>query len=148
MKLPSVWCDLNQCSETAFFIDAGYDEDDNPILLNETEKKIRLPGFKKGDVVALVYDQSNVVFTEKITSGTIGGLLEAIDRGMRSYIPSDLNKKVYTLIGYFIHGKNRLLLSKKFERGKLTPKDLLGDHHFMEGGIRRIKGVWVYATGS
>ena len=43
------------------------------------------------------------------------------------------NNIVYSQISKFVDSPNRIELVQKYESGKLSPKDLLGDSVFFEG---------------
>ncbi len=86
-------------------------------------------------------------FSHPIRKGTIRGLLESLQE-IVSNDTFENREKVYYQIARFLRSKMRLELSQKFEKGKLKIKDSLGDSTFVEGNIKREKGLWHYATGS
>lgn len=125
------------------------DDDDAHLKVPKSILDIKKP-IKTGDSVALIYRNSEPVLTEPVKGTTLKNLLMAIERGMKRIIPNtyDNTKTVYAIIGSFFHAKDRIMLTKKFESGKLTAADLVGDHVFFEGNFKRKNKIWLYATGS
>lgn len=107
---------------------------------------------RSGDTISLVYNNNESILTERISGSTFKSVMTSLQRGLQKNIPtgdSDTREKVYQRIAMFIRPKDRLRLINLFEKGKLKPVDLLGNHIFFEGGLRRGKeGIWTYALGS
>lgn len=126
------------------------DFDENPLTKETLNQKIAI---KKGDKVALFYNEEGPVYTEPINGSTLKDVLNAIERGLNKTIPNDdleIRRIVYDKICYFFSGKNRLDLIKKYEKGILKSIDLIkGGRDFYEGNLKRLKnGIWIYGTGS
>jgi hypothetical protein len=99
-----------------------------------------------------LYHDSEPVITEPVTGSTLLSILKAIERGVNRRInPNtdfDQKEKIYQRISGFFKSRMRLELTKKYESGILKIKELLGDHVWYEGGLRRKNGIWLYGLGS
>lgn len=127
----------------------GY-EDDTPILVPPSLWDTVIPKMRIGDSVVLVYVQGTAesLFLTKVTGGrTLRALFGSIERGMRTPIPESQAPEAYGRIGLF-DKRDRVILSRRMEQGRLCPLELVGDHNFYEGNLQRVKGVWIYALGS
>lgn len=100
---------------------------------------------KPGDRILLVSTRIGEITTPAYGS-TVKSLLMSIERGMNKYITEATDSKlVYDAIMMFRQDYVTKLL-KKYKNGKLKPSDLVGDHYFFEGNLRRKNGVWRYDT--
>lgn len=123
-----------------------YKNDPDPMSVPVSVWNTKL-NIRKNDKVAVLYDDEEPVIFEPIRGSTIGSLFAALDRGLNKIIPNnrDNTKIVYSSIGNWLKSKDRLELAKLFERNKLTPRNLLGDHDFYNGSMQRDNGgVWNY----
>lgn len=103
----------------------------------------------KGDSVALLWYNGEPIYTEPVGKGTtIKSIFLAVERGMNKYIDISNANIIYPLIGQFYKSVDRLNLIKKFETGKLMPKDLVGDHKLYAGNIGRKNKIWMFALDS
>lgn len=114
------------------------------------DKKVAV---RKGDRITILFQDGKPLFTEPLGAAkTLRGVFTSIERGLDRKIPKDkfdVREKVYRQIAAFFHYKHRMPLVKKFEAGILKVRDLLGDHVFWEGGLKRGKGgIWTYGLGS
>ena len=106
---------------------------------------------RKGDRIALLYNNDKVVLTAPITGGkTLKDVLHSLEKGMQTPLTTRHQIQVaYQMIGYFFKPSDRLRLVKRLEQKKLTPADLVKDNYeFFEGDLRRKGNTWIYAVGS
>jgi len=107
---------------------------------------------RSGDTIAILYNHYTPIITEKITGSTLKSVLSSLERGLQKRVSphdNDLREQIYSRISGFFRTKDRLRLINLYEKGRLKPIDLLGDHIFFEGGLKRGKGgVWTYGLGS
>jgi hypothetical protein len=100
---------------------------------------------KPGDRIVLVKARIGEI-TAPAYGSTVKSLLMSIERGMDKYITESTDSKiVYDAIMMFRLDYVTKLL-KKYKNGKLKPSDLVGDHYFFGGGLRRKNGIWTYYT--
>ena len=108
-------------------------------------------GVRKGDRIALLYNNDEVLLTAPIKGGqTLHDVLRSLEKGMQTPLTT-LNQiqVAYQMIGYFFKPSDRLRLVKRLEQKKLTPGDLVKDNYeFFEGNLRRTGNIWIYAVGS
>jgi len=117
----------------------------NPKVFDEEVK------IKHANEVALLFDDTQIIFTEPIKGSILKSIFRSIERGLERIIDNyDIatRRSVYKRIGGFISFSRRMKLIRKYEYGKLKIKDLLGDHVFFEGGLHHVNGIWVYDLGS
>ena len=137
---------LDRPLDTACFRTNDYKEIKIPPAVWNIKKSV-MPG----DKIVLIYDDNEIVFTEPIRGSTLKSILKSLERGLNRKLKNNnlhTIKNVYKLIGLFFKKDKRLELAKKFEMNDLCIKDLLGDHTFYEGHLRRNGGVWIYGVGS
>ena len=127
-------------------------------LIEVTDKKIIKDYLNQpmpilpGDSVVLLYVDGKPAFTESVRGTKLIHILNAIEKGVNRTITDidtlSTRETVYNRISGFFRKKDRLERIIKFEDKKLKIKDLLGDHVFFEGGLRRENRVWIYGLGS
>ena len=108
----------------------------------------QMPHLKKGDKIVVLYNRGQVVYAEPIMGTRVNSLLQALDRGLDKTVPQELSSDIYTQIGFFNKPQTRQELANKFEKHKLTFRELLGDHSRFEGGLHKKEGIWHYNLGS
>lgn len=118
---------------------------DEPLTKAQKDKK--LPGFQKGDRVALIYVHGEVTASEEIKDGTVWGAMTAIERGLKRKVPKNC-PTLHQMIGLFLREKDRRQLLKKHEEGMLKFKDLSGDYQFFSTPFTKEGNMWVYTLGS
>lgn len=122
--------------------------------LTEEQKNERLPHFRRGDKMAVLYGEgSEVVYAEPIHGrGTVWNALKALDRGLERVVPVDdyrLRMRIYQRVAGFLRTKDRERLIEAYEGGRLRFMDLLGDSTGLTGPFRReAGGVYVYGLDS
>jgi hypothetical protein len=132
----------------------GYTDADERIPVPPEMLRTPVP-IRPKDKVTILYggEDSRPIITEPVTGKTLQCLFNALERGLsRPLDPKamryDLICKVYSTIGRFRRDR-RLGLVRKFEAGKLTPRDLVGDHSGWTGGFVHGKdGIWEYGLDS
>jgi hypothetical protein len=152
------WKDTNNISwsmyeshKTAYVFDENYDGPDKEKTKLIMNKKVPI---KKGDQIVILYDNSKPIITKEWNGGetTIKNVLYFIEKALNENINNnnnDLITAVYKRISSWFCSKLRLELVEKFEKGKLKPKDLLGDHRYFEGMKRRGSSKFIeYSVGS
>jgi len=129
---------ITEPAETACFLDSrGIDELPLPD---------RVVGFDlapaAGDRIALFGNESRL--TVPFQGTTVGDFMTSIERGMR--LPATdrcVDERIEMFGDVYIED-----LRWRQSTGRLVYADLVGDHYFFEGRLRRADGVWTYAAGS
>jgi hypothetical protein len=113
----------------------------------------KLP-IKSADTIVVLCIRNHAPITAPIKGKTVHNVFKSLERGLHIKMRSSTDDvfrriAVYSRIADFVDAKMRKSLTKKYEAGSLRPIDLLGDHVYYEGGLRRGKGgVWRYGLGS
>lgn len=102
-----------------------------------------------GDEIVVLYrPRSDVpLLTEKLRGKSGGAAVSALRRGMRRCLDTsklDHVSAAYEHIGNHLVSGDRLELVRRFEAGRLRPKDLVGDY-WVAHSFRRDGSTWHYA---
>ncbi len=127
----------------------GYDENDKPIPIPDEVLKIPLK-IRRNDRVGLVWNEGEAILTAPLRGKTVKDFLKCIESGMKSKIELSEAENIYKVVGTFFRSEDRLRLITAFEKGKLTPGEIIHDNYcFFEGNIKRERnGIWIYGVGS
>lgn len=128
-------------------------DSDETLPLSEVVLDEPLQHFRAGDRVAVLYDRHGVLYAEPILGrGVVRNALAALATGLERVVPGDdreFREQIYSRIAAFLHRKKREDLVRKYEKGSLKFRDLLGDYTGLSGPLRREKdGVFVYGLDS
>jgi hypothetical protein len=131
-------------------VDMATDSHNTPLTTAFLNSK--LPRFKKGDRVALLYYNGDPTYTVPIRGNSVKLLLQSIYEGVHAPLNQndrEVCRVIYAKIATFIKSDLRKRFVQRFESGKLTIYHLIhNNYQFCEGNFRREKGIWTFAVGS
>jgi len=107
----------------------------------------------RGKYIITLRDGDDIILTTPFVGNTFGEWMQCLYQGTnKTLIVNELSREqvngIYTRIGGWFNGQDRLRMVKKFEDNKMKVSELLGNHYFFEGSLKLEKGIWNYSLGS
>lgn len=119
-------------------------EDNSPLGKSDLTQKL---GIKRGDRVALCYENHEPVLYYPLKGNTLGAFFVSLSRGLHTplSVTEENTHIVYRLLSYFYEGAFRKKMVAKYENGKLTPLEINCGYIYLTAPLVRSKGgVWTY----
>jgi hypothetical protein len=133
---------------------AGFWKDDVFTPLPKSILNTKITTSKTPMKIAIIWSRDKPIYFADFKGTTLEDFMKSIyNETQRSIGPKNSNPtEIYNLIGNFSRPKTRKEMIENYEKGTLKVAELLGDHYFFDGGIRKEKHdgktIYVFGIGS